>query len=258
MSKRERPDKAKDWPEQTREPYKRLFDLQERLRARLKLAQELAVHNLEVNGNLKQTVPDEDPSFGPLLPGYVRGRRKSNPIPVVGKQPFDMRRSGQPKDYLKEYQDEELPWIRYYLSRMQGEIEQIKKAFTSGRRPNWLKQILKVEDLTVDIWEKMDDIQGHLLLSLRFNSQALKESNQVIIDGTRAVIETALKIRSELAFLRPGRTIIGPDKFGIYDTIIDPTEPGTGEQAQDEQQQHIMDFTTIPTWQQDLHKKKQR
>lgn len=246
MAKRERPDLSKAWPEQTRPHYIKLFSLQERLRARIKLAQELAVHNLEVK-----------------YPGNIR---KTNPIPVVGKQ--------QPKDYLKEYLDEQLPYIRYYLSRMQGEIEQIKKAYRGGRPPKWseiitgspikvvdgvkTQEFIGVENLAVQIWEKMDDIQVHLLLTLKGDSQAIKESNQVIIDETKKVIKTASKIRTELLFLRPTQTILGSDEFGIYDVIIDQIEPGADEQVQDEQQQHFIDLTTIPTWQQDLHKKKQR
>lgn len=220
MPKRERPDKARDWPEQTREHYIKLFDLQERLRARLKLAQQLAVHNLEI----------KYPNLNP---------RKSSPIPIAGKQP---------EDYLEKYKTEQLPYIRYYLSRMQGEIEQIKRAFTSGRRPNWYKQTLEVEKLAVKVWKKMDDIEVHLILTLKGDNRALKKSNEVVIEQTKLVIETAENIRKELLFLRPGQTTIGPDKFRIYDTIIDlapePEEPT------------FMDLTTASIWQQDQHRKK--
>lgn len=220
MPKRERPDLSKDWPEQTRPHYKKLFDLQERLRARLKLAQELAVHNLVV----------KYPSLN---------LRKTNPIPIPGKQP---------ENHLKKYQEEELPYIRYYLSRMQGEIEQIKRAFTTGKRPNWYKQIMKVEDLTVEIWEAMDDIQVHLLLTLRGDSRAIKKSNEIIIEEMKIVIKTALKIKDELLFIRPDQTIIGLDEYGIFDTII-PLAP-------EPEEQHFIDLTTTAVWQQDQHRKK--
>lgn len=218
MPKRERPDLSKDWPAQTRKHYIKLFSLQERLRARLKLAQELAVHNLETK------FPGTNP-------------RKTNPIPIVGKQ--------QPGDYLKKYIDEQLPHIRYYLSRMQGEIEQIKRAFASGRHPNWYKQALKVEDLTVTIWEKMDDIQVHLLLTLKGDYRAIRESNKVVIDETRTAIETALQIRKELDLLRPGDTTIGLDEFGIYEIIIDLAP----------QPQHYLDLTQL-LWHRSQQKKK--
>lgn len=223
MPKRQRPDLTQPWPAQTRKHYIKLFSLQEQMRARLKMAQELAVHNLIVK-----------------YPGNIR---KTNPIPVLGKQ--------QPEDYLKKYQDEQLPLIRYFLSRMQGEIEQIKRAFTSGRRPNWYKQILKVEDLSISIWVGMDDIQLHLLLTLKGDFRAIKESNEVIINATRKVIKAAENIRKELLFLLPDQTILGPDEFGIFDTIIDlapQPEPEPEERP-------FMDLTTTTLWQQDQRKK---
>lgn len=217
-----------DWPEQTLPHYKNLFDLQERLRARLKLAQELAVHNLEMK------YPSLDP-------------RKTSPIPIPGKQP---------EDYLDKYKTEQLPYIRYYLSRMQGEIEQIKRAFTSGRRPNWYKQTLLVEELAVKIWKKMDDIEVHLILTLKGDSRALKKSNEVVIDETKLVIETARQIRTELTFLLPDQTAVGPDEFGIFDTIIDSAPLPPFDTAQDAEQPHFMDLTTTAIWQQDQHRKK--
>ena len=73
MPRKVQPKEYKSWPEQTRPHYIRLFSLQERLRAHLKMAQELAVRNYRLK--------------------YDTNPRKTNPIRIVGRQ----------DDYLRRY-----------------------------------------------------------------------------------------------------------------------------------------------------------
>lgn len=208
--KRERPDKTKAWPEQARPNYLKLFGLQERLRAHLKMAQQLALKSYQLN--------------------YPENPRKTNPIRIAGRY----------EDYLKKYREDQWPEIKFYLLRMRQEIQAIKAAYKGGRPPKWYEAITGIETLTEQIWEKMELIQAHLIITLKDNNQALKASNQVIIEETAGVLGIAYNIREALLSVPLDRAKIGLDKYG-FEAIIDLSE------------QHYLDLT--PIWQQSRQKK---
>lgn len=198
------------WPEQTRQNYIKLFALQERLRAHLKMAQQLALKSYQVN--------------------YPGNPRKTNPIRIPGRH----------EDYLKKYREDQWPEIKFYLLRMRQEIQAIKAAYKGGRPPKWYEQIAGVETLTEQIWEKMELIQAHLIITLKDNNQALRASNQVIIEETAGLLGIARDIREALLFVPLDRAKIGLDKYG-FEAIIDLSV------------QHYLDLT--PIWQQSRQKK---
>lgn len=151
---------------------------------------------------------------------YNRNPRKSGPIPIAGKQ----------DNHLKEYQAEQLPRVRKNLTLMLKEIDEIKKAFTSTRHPNWYKQTLTVEDLTGQIWKKMNAIEINLILTENY---PIKESNESIIEQTKQALEIAWDIKRELLFFRLDRISFSLDEFGIFEIIVDESpkeEPPTPEQ----------------------------
>ena len=220
-----------DWPKETRPHYIRLFSLQERLRAHLKMAHQLALKNYQ----------SKHSGGNP---------RKTNPILLANRQ----------DDYLKKYREDQWPDIKHYLTHMRQEIKEIKKSYKGGSPPKWyqviigssktkkkVKKFVGVENLTEQIWEKMELIQVHLILTLRDNNQAIKESNQAIIDETVEVLETAWSIREELLFFRPDQTTPGRDK-DQFEAILESPHRG-----QPDQEQPFMDLSTI--WQSQQHKK---
>lgn len=190
------------WPEQTRPHYIKLFALQERLRAHLKMAQQLALKNYESKHS------DGNP-------------RKTNPIRIVSRQ----------DDYLRKYREDQWPEIKYYLSLMRQEIQEIKSAYKGGRPPKWYEGILMAETLTEQVWEKMEMIQAHLIITLQ-SSQAIKESNKSIIDETAKVLILARDLREVMLFVPLDQAKIGLDKYG-FEAILDLSKP------------HIMDLTQI-------------
>jgi hypothetical protein len=206
MSREARIDRFKAWPDQARPHYIRLFSLQERLRAHLKMAQQLALKNYEVKHS------DGNP-------------RKSQPLRIVSRQ----------DDYLRKYREDQWPEIKYYLGLMRREIEEIKSAYKGGRRPKWYESISMAETLTDQIWEKMEMIQAHLIITLQ-SSPALKQSNKSIIDETAKVLILARDLREVLLFLKLGQSKIGLDKYG-FEAIVDLSE------------QHTIDFTKMQIWQ---------
>lgn len=216
-----RPSEWQDWPAQTREHYKKLFTLQEYLRAHLMLAQELARRNY----NLKQP-------------------RKTKPIPIR-VIPGPPAAGKQQENYLRRYLDEKLPDVQSYLISMRQQIKPIKEAFTSGRHPKWYKQILRVEKLTLNIWEKMEMIQANLIVTLRGEGETIKKINEVIIEETAGALEDALRIREALLFFRPNHTIPGVDDFGIEAILEAPRQ---------QPEQHFMDLT--PIWHRSQQHKK--
>lgn len=196
MPKRKRLDEYKAWPEQTRPHYIRLFAQQERLRAHLKMAQQLARKNYESRHS------DGSP-------------RKSGSLRIVSRS----------DDYLKKYREDQWPDIKHYLSHMRQEIQEIKAAYKGGRPPKWYEQIAMVETLTEQILEKMEMIQAHLIITLR-SSPSVKESNLAIINETAKVIIMARDLREVLTFVPLDQAKIGNDDFG-FEAIIDLTEQHT-------------------------------
>lgn len=207
-----RPSEWQSWPEQARPHYIKLFALQERLRAHLKMAQQLALKNYQLN--------------------YPENARKTQPIRIAGRY----------EDYLKKYREDQWPEIKFYLLRMRQEIQDIRAAYKGGRPPKWYESISMVETLAEEIWEKMELIQIHLILTLQGNNQALRESNKVIIDETARVLIIARDIREVLLFVPLDRAKIGLDKYG-FEAIIDLSE------------QHYLDLTQIQLWQRSQQKK---
>ena len=228
MSREIRTDRIKPWPEETRPHYIRLFSLQERLRAHLMLAQQLAEKNYQ----------SKHSGGNP---------RKTNPLLLANRQ----------NDYLRKYREDQWPDIKHYLTYMRREIREIKKAYKGGRPPKWYEviigstveeidgvktqELIGVENLTEQILEKMELIQVHLILTLRDNNQSIKQSSQAIIDETVAVLKTAWTIREELLFFRPDRTMLGRDKDQFEAVLESPTP------EQPDEEQHFMDLT--PIWQ---------
>lgn len=193
--KRVRPEQYKGWPEDKRENYIRLFSLQERLRAHLKMAQELAVRNYR----LKYEVPTNP--------------RKTNPIRIAGR----------PDDYLRRYREDQWPEIKQYLKHIGDEIQNIKAAYKGGRPPKWYEQIVMAETLAERILNKMELIQVQLIYTLQSNSP-IKESNQAVIDETAKVLILARDLREVLTFVPLDRARIGLDKYG-FEAIIDLSKP---------------------------------
>lgn len=201
------------WPEQARYHYIKLFALQERLRAHLKMAQQLALKNYYLK--------------------FPENPRKTQPIRIA---------SSLQADYLKLYREDQWPDIKHYLLRMRQEIKQIKKAYKTGRPPKWyerivgseakeaagqrVEEIVGVETLTEQIWEKMELIQAHLIITLQGDNQSLRASNQVIIEETAKVLEIARDIREELLFVPLDHSRIGLDKYG-FEAILDLSQPYT-------------------------------
>lgn len=196
MSRDTRIDRLKTWPIEVRPHYIRLFSLQERLRAHLKMAQQLARKNYESKHS------DGSP-------------RKSGSIRIVSRS----------DDYLKKYREDQWPDIKHYLSRMRQEIQEIKTAYKGGRPPKWHEQIAMVETLTEQILEKMEMIQAHLIITLR-SSPTIKESNLAIINETAKVIIMARDLREVLTFVPLDQAKVGHDDYG-FEAIIDLTEQHT-------------------------------
>lgn len=200
------------WPTETRSHYIKLFALQERLRAHLKMAQQLALKNYQLN--------------------YPESARKTQPIRIVGRY----------EDYLKKYREDQWPDIRHYLQHMRQEIGRIKAVYKIGRPPKWyeriagaeakevagqiVEEIIGIETLTEQIWEKMQLIQAHLIITLQGDNQSLRASNQVIIEETAGVLEIARDIREALLFFPLDRAKVGLDKYG-FEAIIDLSKPYT-------------------------------
>lgn len=159
--------------------------------------------------------------------------RKTQPIRIAGRY----------EDYLKKYREDQWPEIKFYLLRMRQEIQDIKAAYKGGRPPKWYESISMVETLAEQIWEKMELIQIHLILTLQGNNQALRESNKVIIDETARVLIIARDIREVLLFVPLDRAKIGLDKYG-FEAIINLAL----------EQQHYLDLT--PIWQRSQSKTK--
>jgi hypothetical protein len=194
-SKRVRPEQYKGWPEDKRENYIRLFSLQERLRAHLKMAQELAVRNYRLK--------------------YDTNPRKTNPIRIASR----------PDDYLRRYREDQWPEIRGYLKHISQEIQIIKAAYKGGRHPKWYEAIGMVENLAGQILDKMEMIQVQLIVTLRSNGhQSIKESNQAIIDETAKVLILARDLREILLFVPLDRAKIGLDDYG-FEAILDLSKP---------------------------------
>lgn len=194
MPKRDRSERYASWPPEIRENYIRLFSLQERMRAHLKMAQELARRNYQLKYNL-------DP-------------RKTQPI----------RLANRPDDYLRRYREDQWPEIKYYLHDMDEEIQEIKSAYKGGRYPKWYESILMTEKIAGQILDKMEMIQAQLIITLRGNGQAIKEINQTIIDETAQVLILARDLREVLTFVPLDQAKIGLDKYG-FEAILDLAKP---------------------------------
>lgn len=212
------------WPTETRPHYIKLFALQERLRAHLKMAQQLALKNYRVKH------PDSSP-------------RKTNPIRIVSRQ----------DDYLKKYREDQWPEIKHYLLRMHLEIKEIKKAYKGGRPPKWHDQIVMVETLTEQILEKMEMIQANLIITFQGQGQTIKEINKSIIAGTARVLIIARDLREVLLFVPLDRAKVSLDEYG-FEAIVDlsPKE----DLPEEDQEQHTIDFTQMEIWQQSQQHKK--
>lgn len=194
MPKRVKLTQYAGWPPSIRENYIRLFSLQERMRAHLKMAQELARRNYNLKYNL-------DP-------------RKTNPI----------RLAGRPDDHLRRYREDQWPEIKYYLHEIDGEMQEIKSAYRGGRYPKWYESILMAEKIAGQILDKMEMIQAQLIITLRGNGQAIKEINQTIIDETAQVLILARDLREVLLFVPLDQAKIGLDKYG-FEAILDLSKP---------------------------------
>lgn len=177
------------WPEQTREHYIRLFSLQERMRAHLKMAQELAIRNYRLK--------------------YDSNPRKTSPIRIAGRQ----------DDYLRRYREDQWPEIKQYLKHINEEIQEIKAVYKGGRPPKWYQQIAMVDILAERIFGKMELIQVQLIYTLQVSSP-IKESNQAIIDETAKVLIIARDLREVLLFVPLDRAKIGLDEYG-FEAILD-------------------------------------
>lgn len=213
IPKRERPERYTGWPEDKRENYIRLFSLQERLRAHLKMAQELAVRNYRLK--------------------YDTNPRKTNPIRIAGR----------PDDHLRRYREEQWPEIREYLKHISEEIDEIKRAYKAGRYPKWYDALVMAEGLVEQILDKMEMIQIQLIVHLRKNGQqAIKESNETIINETAKVLILARDMREVLLSVPLDRAKIGLDQYG-FEAIIDLST------------QHYLDLTQI-LWQHRSQQKK--